>query len=84
MKKQNAKQAQVLKLRAAKTASAFKHAKAPTKGTIAATIAKGLDAGHDCERILATVQKKHKGCKTSLACVYWYSSKRGAVLSKAA
>lgn len=85
MKKANGKsKAQVLKLRKAKLASAVAHAKAPSKGTIAHTITRELKRGRTCEQALAAVKKGHKGCKTTLACVYWYSSKLGGLLSQAA
>ncbi len=50
-------------------------------GTIAASIIAGLRAGRTPQKVLEAVQKKHKDCKTTIACVYWYSSriKRGLI-----
>ena len=45
------------------------------EGTIAATIIKGIKADKSPEDVLAMVKKEHKGCKTTLPCVYWYRSK---------
>jgi len=50
-------------------------------GTIAASIIAGLRAGRTPQKVLEQVQKKHKDCKTTIACVHWYSSriKRGLI-----
>lgn len=55
-----------------------------TKGSIAATIIAGLAKGHKPAKVLANVHKKHAGCNTTIACVYWYASriKRGLIIAQ--
>lgn len=55
--------------------------KGKPKATIASTIIAGLQAGNEPAKVLKAVHKKHKGCATTIACVYWYSSriKRGLI-----
>ena len=52
------------------------------KGTIAATIIAALRKQTAPAKVLAQVLKKHKGAKTSIACVYWYKSRmnRGLIV----
>ena len=54
-------------------------AKAKKTKCIADTIRQGIRDGKANADILKAVQKKHKGCETTMACIYWYQSrfKRG-------
>lgn len=53
--------------------------KAKKAKTVADTIRQGIRDGLENKAILKLVHKKHKGCATTMACVYWYQSrfKRG-------
>ena len=57
-------------------------AKAKLKGSIADTIRQGIRDELDNKAILKLVQKKHKGCNTTMACVYWYQSRFNRGLEK--
>lgn len=66
--------AQVARARQAQTAA--KKQCEPSKGTISATIVAGLRKGLSPQKVLAIALKKHKGAITTIACVYWYKSRR--------
>jgi hypothetical protein len=55
-------------------AAPFK-ARVARKGTIEFSIMTGIAKGMSPQDNLARVQKAHKGCKTSIYCVYWYQDK---------
>lgn len=50
-------------------------AKSKKGASIADTIRGNIRKGMKPAKNLAAVQKKHKGCSTSIACVYWYQSR---------
>lgn len=55
--------------------------KGPTIGSRAIELLKG---GTSAKETLATIQQEFKGCKTSMACIYWYANHNGVVLQKKA
>lgn len=67
-------------------AKAVKEAKqAKPKGpTIGATAVKLLKGGMSAKETLAEIQKRFKGAKTTMACIYWYANHNGIRLQKPA
>lgn len=77
--------------KAAKTTSkgegkAVKEAKeAKPKGpTIGATAVELLKGGMGAKETLAEIQKRFPGCKTTMACIYWYANHNEIKLQKPA
>ena len=59
-----------------------KKAKKKAKTTVADTIRDGIRKEMAMGDILKLVHKKHKGMRTTIACVYWYKSRFNRGLEK--
>lgn len=65
--------------------AAKEEASAKPKGpTIGATAVELLKGGMGAKETLAEIQKRFPGCKTTMACIYWYANHNDIKLQKPA